>query len=379
MSEVLELARELIARPSLTPEDAGCQTHLAEYLAPHGFRAEDYSSGGTANTWLRRGDAAPVLMFAGHTDVVPTGPLEQWSSDPFAPTVRDGRLYGRGAADMKSGVAAMAAACARFARAHPDHPGSLGLLLTSDEEGCATDGTRVAVERLAAARALPDWCLVGEPSCEARLGDTVKHGRRGSLSAHLTVRGIQCHIAYPDLARNPIHLFGSALARLSETVWDEGDAHFPPTRLQFSNVRAGTGALNVIPGELHADFNLRYAPAVTAAQLRARIERMLDEADFEYALDWTEAAQPYLTPPGELSDALGAAIAQTLGVEPALRTSGGTSDGRFLSAAGVAVVEFGPVNRSIHCIDEHVAIDDLEPLANVYFNLAERLLLRRGA
>ena len=376
MSEVLELTRELIARPSLTPEDAGCQEFLEQYLAPYGFVAEDLSSGDVINTWLHRDGSTPALLFAGHTDVVPTGPAEQWRSEPFTPTVHDGMLYGRGAADMKASVAAMAVACARFVETYPDAARSPGLLLTSDEEGPATEGTCVAVKELAQRDALPDWCLVGEPSCREHLGDTVKHGRRGSLSGHLVVRGKQGHIAYPALCRNPIHAFGPALVELAGTVWDEGDAHFQPTRLQFSNVHAGTGAINVVPGELHADFNLRYSPAVTPEGLRARIEEILKDTGIDGQIDWNAASLPYLTPPGLLSDACRASVAEVLGIETELRTDGGTSDGRFLSAAGVEVVEFGPVNRTIHAIDEQVAVADLEPLAEVYLDLAARLLLR---
>ena len=371
MSAVLELARALIERPSVTPEDAGCQALVADYLKPFGFAAEDLSANGVTNTWYRRGAAAPRVAFAGHTDVVPPGPAARWRSGPFAPEVRGGLLYGRGAADMKGAVAAMAVACARRAEARPDDP--VALLLTSDEEGPAEHGTRAAAARLADDGRLPARCVVGEPSCAERLGDTIKHGRRGSLGGRLTVRGAQGHIAYPELCANPIHRFAPALQRLCDEVWDAGDEHFPPTRLQFSNVAAGAGALNVIPGELTADFNLRHAAGTAAEDLRARIHALLDAAGLDYAVDWLPAGAPYLTEPGALTGALQEAVRETLGAEAALSTSGGTSDGRFLSAAGCEVAEFGPVNRSIHQVDEHVAVDDLEALARVYETLLERL------
>ncbi len=371
MSAVLELARALIERPSVTPEDAGCQALVADYLKPFGFVAEDLSANGVTNTWYRRGADAPRIAFAGHTDVVPPGPAAAWSSDPFAPEVRGGLLYGRGAADMKGAVAAMAVACVRRAEARPGDP--VALLLTSDEEGPAEHGTRAAVERLAAGGRLPARCVVGEPSCAERFGDTIKHGRRGSLSGRLTVRGAQGHIAYPELCANPIHRFAPVLQRLCDEVWDAGDEHFPPTRLQFSNVAAGAGALNVIPGELTADFNLRHAAGTAAEDLRARIRALLDDAGLDYAIDWLPAGAPYLTEPGALTGALQEAVRETLGAETALSTSGGTSDGRFLSAAGCEVAEFGPINRSIHQVDEHVAVDDLEALARVYEALLERL------
>ena len=300
MSEVLELACALIERASVTPEDDGCQGLLAEHLAPFGFSAEALPRGEVSNLWLRHGKADPLLMFAGHTDVVPTGPLEQWSSDPFTPTVRDGLLYGRGAADMKGGVAAMARTCARYVEQHPDHAGSIGLLLTSDEEGVAVDGTRFAIDHLSARGDTAAWCIVGEPSCREQLGDVIKNGRRGSLSGQLTVCGVQGHIAYPALCDNPIHRFAPVLAELAETVWDQGNEDFPPTQFQVSNIHSGCGAANVIPGTLVADFNLRYSTEVTDAQLRDRIAHILEAANLDCSLEWQEASQPYRTPARDL-------------------------------------------------------------------------------
>ena len=374
MSDVFDLTCALIERPSVTPEDADCQTLLAEHLAPHGFTAEPMPSGDVANLWLRHGESTPLLMFAGHTDVVPTGPLEQWGSDPFSPTVRDGLLYGRGAADMKGGVAAMAVACARYVAQHPDHAGSIGLLLTSDEEGLAVDGTRVAIERLSARGDTPAWCIVGEPSCRERLGDVIKNGRRGSLSGRLTVRGLQGHIAYPALCDNPIHRFAPALLRLTEIVWDQGNEDFPPTQFQVSNLNSGCGAANVIPGELTADFNLRYSTEVTAEQLRDRIGETLDEAGLDYRVEWQEPSLPYRTPPGALTRICQDAVSEVLETEAELSTEGGTSDGRFIRPTGAEVVELGPVNRSIHKIDEHVSVQDLDRLAEVYHAIIGKLL-----
>ncbi len=370
----LQLARELIARPSVTPDDAGCQELVASRLAPLGFAAERIDRGGTRNLWLRRGRARPCLVFAGHTDVVPTGPREHWSSDPFAPTERGGALYGRGAADMKSSIAAFVVAVEDFIAATPAHPGSIALLLTSDEEGPATDGTVAVVEALAARGEAFDFCIVGEPTCVARLGDTIKNGRRGSLSGRLTVRGVQGHVAYPHLARNPVHELAPALAELAATAWDEGDAHFPPTTFQVSNVRAGTGAENVIPGHCEIDFNLRFAPASGADALRRRIESILQRHGLHFELAWKVGAQPFLTPPGRLVGALQAAIRGATGAEAALSTTGGTSDGRFIAPVCAEVVEFGPVNATIHQVDERVAVADLGPLAAIYRDTLRRLL-----
>ena len=375
MNPTLELARELIARRSVTPDDGGCQELLAQRLAPSGFRAETIASNGVTNAWLRRGKEAPVFVFAGHTDVVPTGPLDQWHSDPFTPTVRDGLLYGRGAADMKSSVAAFVIAAEEFVRSHPAHRGSVALLLTSDEEGPATDGTVKVVDALRARDEPIDYCLVGEPTSVDALGDTVKNGRRGSLSGRLIVRGIQGHVAYPQLARNPVHEFAPALAELCSTRWDDGDVSFPPTTFQVSNVHAGTGATNVIPGHCQVDFNLRFAPVSTADTLIARIEAILKRHRLDYSLEWTIGAQPFSTRPGPLSDAVAAAIHATTGRATQLSTTGGTSDGRFLATICQQVIEFGPPNASIHKINECIAVADLEPLKDVYRSTLERLLV----
>ena len=374
MSDVLDLVCALIERPSVTPEDAGCQSLIAEQLAPHGFTAEPMPSADVQNLWLRHGAGEPLLMFAGHTDVVPTGPLEQWSSDPFSPTIRDGLLYGRGAADMKGGVAAMAVACARYVEQNPDHNGSLGLLLTSDEEGVAIDGTKAAIERMQARGEVPAWCVVGEPSCRERFGDVIKNGRRGSLSGRLTVRGLQGHIAYPALCDNPIHRFAPALVELAGTVWDEGNEDFQPTQFQVSNLNSGCGAANVIPGELTADFNLRYSTEVTAEELRERIAGILEQAGLDFQIEWQGASLPYRTPPGTLTQICQDAVSEVLGADAELSTEGGTSDGRFIRPTGAEVVEFGPLNRSIHKIDEHVAVEDLDRLAEVYLSIIGKLL-----
>lgn len=374
MSDVLDLACALIERPSVTPEDAGCQELVTGHLAPHGFTAEPMPSADVQNLWLRHGESEPLLMFAGHTDVVPTGPLEQWSSDPFSPTVRDGLLYGRGAADMKGGVAAMAVACARYVAKNPDHEGSVGLLLTSDEEGVAIHGTKIAIERMQERGEVPAWCVVGEPSCRERFGDVIKNGRRGSLSGRLTVRGVQGHIAYPALCDNPIHRFAPALLELTNTAWDEGNEDFPPTQFQVSNLNSGCGAANVIPGELTADFNLRYSTEVTAEELRERITGILEQTGLDCQVEWQEASLPYRTPPGTLTRVCQDAVSAVLGADAELSTEGGTSDGRFIRPTGAEVVEFGPINRSIHKIDEHVAVEDLDRLAEVYLAVIERLL-----
>ena len=372
--DVLELAQALIERPSLTPEDGGCQALLAEILAPFGFSTESMPSGGVTNSWLRHGKELPLLVFAGHTDVVPTGPVDQWHSDPFSPTFRDGQLYGRGAADMKGSVAAMAVACAQHVGNHPDHSGSLALLLTSDEEGPSIDGTRTVVETLQSRGDIPTWCVVGEPSCQRQLGDTIKIGRRGTLSGHLVIHGQQGHIAYPQLCDNPIHRFAPVLQELVAVVWDHGNNDFPPTHFQISNIHAGTGANNIIPSELAIDFNLRYSTEVTAAQLQERIEQILTDGGLQYRLDWQPAGEPYLTPPGQLTDACRESVMEVLGVEARLSTDGGTSDGRFIRPTGAEVAEFGPINSSIHKIDEHVAVRDLEHLVDVYRTLIAKLL-----
>ncbi|MDE3009602.1 MAG: succinyl-diaminopimelate desuccinylase [Pseudomonadota bacterium] len=375
---VLALASELIRRASVTPEDAGCQDLLAARLAPLGFRAERVAGGGVDNLWLRRGDAGPLLVFAGHTDVVPSGPPERWRSPPFEATLHDGLLFGRGAADMKSSLAAFVVAIEQVLARHPALPGSLALLLTSDEEGPARDGTVRVVERLQARHETIDWCLVGEPTCVDRLGDTIKNGRRGSLSGRLEVLGVQGHVAYPQLARNPVHQLAPALAELAGARWDDGNADFPATTFQVSNIHGGTGAGNVIPGSVELLFNFRYSTESHADSLRARTEAILQRHGLEYRLDWEHGAQPFLTARGPLVDALRAAIRQATGVEAAVSTTGGTSDGRFIARWCREVVEFGPVNASIHKIDEHVRVDDLPVLAGIYGGLIEQLLLKEA-
>jgi len=374
MSATQELAQRLIACRSVTPDDGGCQPLIAERLAPLGFRAETIDRNGTTNLWLRRGHHRPTVVFAGHTDVVPPGPREQWESDPFEPTVRDGLLFGRGASDMKSSVAAFAVAAEEFVRAHPNHAGSIALLLTSDEEGPATDGTVAVVERLTARDEAIDYCIVGEPTSVDRLGDMIKNGRRGSLSGRLVVRGIQGHVAYPQLARNPVHQVAPALAELAAEVWDHGNAHFPPTTFQISNIRAGTGALNVIPGACEVEFNLRFAPVASAAALVQRIEEILRRHRLDFEIDWTVGAQPFLTEPGKLSEALSVAIELATGRRPQLSTTGGTSDGRFIATICQQVVEFGPPNATVHKVNECIRVADLEPLKDIYRRTLEFLL-----
>ncbi|MBP5989163.1 MAG: succinyl-diaminopimelate desuccinylase [Piscinibacter sp.] len=380
-NRTLHLTEQLIACRSVTPDDGGCQDLIRERLAPLGFSFETLVSGPddfrVTNLWaLRRGsDAkAPLLAFAGHTDVVPTGPLEQWRSDPFVPTHRDGRLHGRGAADMKSSLAAMVVATEEFLAAQPAHRGSLAFLLTSDEEGPAVDGTVKVVEWLRAQGVRMDACIVGEPTSVDKLGDMVKNGRRGSLSGKLTVKGVQGHIAYPHLAKNPIHLAAPALAELAGIEWDRGNAYFPPTSWQMSNIHAGTGASNVIPGALVVDFNFRFCTESTPESLKARVHAVLDRHGLDYTLDWTLGGEPFLTPVGTLSEALAAAIRAETGVATELSTTGGTSDGRFISKICPQVIEFGPLNASIHKIDEWVEVASLEPLKNIYRRTLEALL-----
>lgn len=376
MSQTLELTRNLIARRSVTPADEGCQELIASRLAALGFRIEPLRFGSVENFWARRGSAAPVFCFAGHTDVVPAGPLEEWHSDPFAPTVRDGLLYGRGAADMKSGLAAMITATEEFVRAHDDHRGSIAYLITSDEEGPSVDGTKRVMQILAERGEQIDWCLVGEPSSEQSVGDTVKVGRRGSLSGRLTVHGVQGHVAYPQLAENPVHTLAPALAELTRRVWDEGTEHFQPTTFQVSNLNAGTGAPNVIPGELKARFNLRYSPAQTLEALKSVVEEILRRHGVRYTLEWYVSGEPFHTPPGVLSRAVGDAVARVTGRQPQLSTGGGTSDGRFIRPLGAQVVELGVVNASIHKVNECVAVADLDALHRMYVNLLANLLLQ---
>ncbi len=378
MSAVLQLAMELIRRPSVTPVDGGCQELLAARLAALGFNIEHLSFNGVSNLWARRGTRAPILAFAGHTDVVPPGPLDRWRSDPFMPEIRDGHLYGRGAADMKSSLAAMVTAVERFVAACPQHAGSVAFLITSDEEGTAVDGTRRVVEALAARGEKIDFCVVGEPSSCERLGDTIKNGRRGSLTGRLTIHGKQGHAAYPHLADNPLHHLAPALAELCALRWDAGNAHFPPTTFQVTNLNAGTGADNVIPGEALVIFNLRYSTELTADQIRARVLTLLDRHTLRYSLDWHHSGLPFLTQPGPLVAAARMAIRAETGLETQLSTAGGTSDGRFIAPTGAEVVEVGPINATIHQLDECVRVADLEPLARIYAGILEQLLVSRS-
>ena len=376
----LRLLEQLIARRSVTPDDAGCQALVAEHLAPLGFACETLLCGPDSfrvtNLWaVHRGSRpGPTVVLAGHTDVVPTGPLAAWTSDPFVPSHRDGLLYGRGAADMKTSIAAMTVAAAEFVAAHPQHAGSLALLFTSDEEGPSTDGTVRVVQALQARGERLDCCIVGEPTSVDRLGDMVKNGRRGSLSARLTVRGVQGHVAYPQLARNPIHQLAPALAELAATTWDNGNDHFPPTTWQVSNIHAGTGALNVIPGTVEVDFNFRFSTESTPDSLKARVDALLQRQGLEYTLAWTLGGSPFLTRPGSLSQALGDAIEAECGIRPVLSTTGGTSDGRYIAPICEQVVEFGPINATIHKVDECVRVADIMPLKNIYLRTLKALL-----
>ena len=375
----LALTRELIARPSVTPDDAGCQALIAARLAPLGCRAESIASGGGVNLWARRGHVRPLVCFAGHTDVVPTGPREAWTSDPFVPVERDGSLYGRGAADMKGSLAAFVTAIESLLASRPAPVGSIAVLLTSDEEGPATDGTVKVVEALAARGESIDYCLIGEPSSVERLGDTIKNGRRGSLNGVLTVRGVQGHVAYPQLARNPIHEVAPALAELAALRWDDGNDYFPPTTWQCSNIRSGTGATNVVPGTLELTFNWRYSTASTRQGLIDRLRAVLDRHDLDYALEFPSEGLPFLTPRGRLVDVVGETIRALRGVTPELSCSGGTSDGRFIASICRELVELGPVNATIHQVNERVRIDDLEDLSSIYRGVLERLLAPQSA
>jgi len=370
----LALARDLIAKRSVTPDDAGCQALVAERLAPLGFVCETLVVNGVTNLWARRGSSRPLMCFAGHTDVVPTGPVTAWHSDPFAPTVRDGYLYGRGAADMKGSLAAFVTAIEGFLAAHPDAPGSIALLLTSDEEGPSVDGTVKVVERLAAAGEKIDYCVVGEPSSVDDLGDMIKNGRRGTLSGTLTVHGVQGHIAYPHLARNPIHLVAPVLTELAAMQWDAGNEYFPPTTWQCSNIHAGTGANNVIPGTLEAQFNFRHSTESTRESLQQRFEEVLRRHQLPCDVAWTGWGKPFLTPRGRLADVATQAIREVTGRVPTLSCTGGTSDGRFIADICPEVIELGPVNATIHKLDERVRVADLEPLAAIYRGILARLL-----
>jgi len=377
LNDTLALAQMLIARRSPTPFDNGCQEILIDRLEKIGFNIERIRCGEVDNLWARRGTGAPLICFAGHTDVVPTGPLEKWESDPFDPVIRNGRLYGRGAADMKGSIAAFITAIGAFVAEHPDHDGSIALLITSDEEGIAVDGTVRVVEALKARNELIDYCIVGEPTSVDKLGDMIKNGRRGSLSGTLTVKGIQGHIAYPHLAKNPIHLAAPAIAELANTKWDEGNEYFPPTTWQVSNINGGTGATNVIPGEVTILFNFRFSTASTVESLKTRVHEILDRHNLEYDLQWENSGKPYLTPRGSLVDAVSAAIRAVTEIEPELSTSGGTSDGRFIADICPQVVELGPRNATIHKINEYVEVADLEQLPQIYQFTMESLLLRR--
>ena len=376
MSSTLELAHQLIARRSVTPHDAGCLDVLAARLAPLGFRCERINANGVENLWARRGAAAPLLCLAGHTDVVPTGPVENWGSDPFTPTIRDGVLYGRGASDMKTSLAAFVTAIERFVAAHPAHAGSIAVLFTSDEEGVAVDGTVRVVDALRERGEKMDYCVVGEPTCVAKLGDMIKNGRRGSLSGNLVVKGVQGHVAYPQLARNPVHEFGGALAELAATEWDKGNEFFPPTTWQISNINAGTGANNVIPGELHVKFNFRFSTASTLESLQTRVVGILDKHGLKYDLEWRYDGRPFLTKPGDLVDAVGRAIKTVTGIETKISTTGGTSDGRFIADICPQVIEFGPPNATIHKVNECIAVADIEPLSQIYQQILVNLLVR---
>lgn len=373
-STTLELAQALIARASVSPTDGGCQALMIERLEAVGFRVENLRFGPVDNFWAKHGSGGPVFCFAGHTDVVPTGPLDDWQSDPFQPVIKDGLLYGRGAADMKSGLAAMLTATEEFIARHPDHRGTLAFLITSDEEGPSVDGTRRVVEVLRERRETIDWCLVGEPSSETLLGDTIKIGRRGSLSGRLTVHGVQGHIAYPQFANNPIHALAPALAELTSREWDRGNEHFQPTTFQVSNLSAGTGAPNVIPGELKARFNLRFSTEQTVESLKSTVEGILARYAVNYSLEWFVSGFPFLTVPGALSEAVSRAVQEHRRITPKLSTGGGTSDGRFIAPMGAQVIEMGVVNATIHKVNECVRVADIDDLHHIYQRTLELLL-----
>lgn len=373
-SPALELTKQLIERRSITPEDGGCQELIAARLQKSGFRCESMKFGDVTNLWARRGAAHPVVCFAGHTDVVPTGPLSEWNSDPFVPTIRDGKLYGRGAADMKSSIACFVIAAERFVAERPQHAGSIALLITSDEEGPAVDGTVRVVEKLKSRNELIDYCIVGEPSSVDILGDTLKFGRRGSLSGKLTVRGVQGHVAYPHLVKNPIHLLAPALAELVRTEWDKGNDAFPPTSFQVSNIHAGTGAGNVVPGTVVVDFNFRFCTESTDASLRSRVERILQKHGLDYLIEWTLGAKPFLSRQGKLSRIVVDAAKRQTGITGELSTTGGTSDARFIIDICPEVIELGPINMSIHKLNEHIALDELEMLPLIYLDTLRALL-----
>jgi succinyl-diaminopimelate desuccinylase len=365
-NETLELAKALIRRRSITPADAGCQQLIIDRLAPLGFRPELIHRGAVANLLIRHGSARPLVVLAGHTDVVPPGPLEKWTSDPFEPTERDGKLYGRGAADMKASIAAFVVAAERFVREHPGHPGSVALLVTSDEEGPAVDGTAFVVEEMKRRGEAIDFCVIGEPSSCERFGDTIRNGRRGSLTGRLVVQGVQGHVAYPERVRNAVHLAAPAIAEMAATEWDRGNEYFPPTTFQVSNMHAGTGAQNITPGHVTIDFNFRHSTESTPESLQARVRDILDRHGLEYAIEWTVGGKPFLTPRGRIVETLARVVRQVTGLTPEVNCTGGTSDGRFIVDICAEVAEFGPVNRSIHKVNEAVAIDEVEPLAEIY-------------
>ncbi len=376
MTATLELACELIARRSLTPDDAGCQEILIEKLEKLGFVIERMRFGNVDNFWARRGSSSPVVVFAGHTDVVPSGPEESWFSPPFEPTIRDGMLYGRGAADMKTSIAAFITAIEAFIKDHPAHNGSIALLITSDEEGVAVDGTVRVVDVLQARGETLDYCIVGEPTSNKQVGDMIKNGRRGSLSGKLTIKGIQGHIAYPHLVKNPIHMAAPAIAELAATTWDNGNEYFPPTSWQVSNINGGTGATNVVPGTVEILFNFRFSTASTEQGLKDRVHAILDKHNLTYDLEWELSGKPYLTPKGNLVVAISSAIEQSYGIAPELSTTGGTSDGRFIADICPQVIEFGPLNATIHKLNECVGVADIEPLRMTYQRTLENLLAK---
>lgn len=375
MSKTLELTKQLVSRRSLTPMDDGCLDIIGARLTPLDFNLEKMRHSEVENLWARRGDASPIVCFAGHTDVVPTGPVNKWDSDPFTPTVRDGMLYGRGTADMKGSIAAFVTATERFVAEHPQHKGSIALLLTSDEEGIAVDGTVRVVEALKERKEMLDYCIVGEPTAVSKVGDTIKNGRRGSLSATLIVKGVQGHIAYPHLVKNPIHKAAPAIAELAATEWDKGNEYFPPTSWQISNIHGGTGATNVVPGTVEIQFNFRHSTASTVESLKQRIHAVLDKHGLEYDMQWENSSgKPYLTPRGDLVDAVAEAIKQVTGIDTELSTSGGTSDGRFIADICKQVLEVGPVNATIHKLNECVSVADLDALSEIYYLTLVKLL-----
>ena len=374
MNQTLELTKQLINRNSVTPDDAGCQNLLCSRLEPKGFAVEHMRFEDVDNIWLRRGTKPPLICFAGHTDVVPTGPIDDWNSDPFKAEIRDGMLYGRGAADMKASIAAFTVATERFVVDFPNHKGSIAYLITSDEEGPSINGTVKVIEALEARNEKMDWCLVGEPSSTNTLGDVVKNGRRGSINGYLTIRGQQGHVAYPHLAQNPVHLATPMLAELTKMQWDAGNHFFPPTTFQISNINSGTGATNVIPGQIDIICNFRFSTEVTEAELRERVEALLDKHELDYDIRWVLSGNPFLTPEGELVAAATESIFEVTGTTTELSTSGGTSDGRFIAPTGAQVLELGPRNATIHQVDECVEVDDLQPLEEIYYRILKKLL-----